>query len=256
MLKICLIDDEQDARLLLREMLAELAPDCQIIGEANSKASAITLLKTAKPDAVFLDIDLKDGTGFEVLAALPHPQYPIVFATAFNQFAIKAFQVNALDYLLKPIERAELKRTVDKIRMHQPTPDFKNQISELLSNMQNRKIEKLVLHTAEGIHFLPITDILHLESSGNYTMVETIRGEKILVSSNLGQFEHLTEDYDATNSQPNPFFRIHQSHIIRVSTVRKLMKTTDGEYVILDNGAKVPIARRRREAFMSVMNNG
>lgn len=254
MLNICIIDDEPDARLLLREMLSDIAPDCHILGEASSKASAIDLLKNVKPDVLFLDIDLKDGTGFDVLAALPPPQYSVVFATAFNQFAIKAFEVNALHYMLKPIEHDDLKRAMDKIRKHKPTPDFQKQINGLLTNVQNRKIDKLVLHTAEGVHFLPIADILHLESSGSYTLIETIKGDKILVSSNLGHFEHLTTGSSLDGYTSEIFFRIHQSHIIRISTVRKLLKMPEGEFVVLDNGVKIPVARRRREAFLAAMN--
>lgn len=254
MINFCIIDDEYDARFLLREMLSDLVPDCRIIGEANSKATAIKLLQNVQPDAVFLDIDLKDGTGFDVLKALAPPQYPIVFATAFNQFAIRAFQVNALDYVLKPIEKAELKRVTDKICNGQSTSDFQKQITELLATAQNRKIDKLVLHTAEGIYFLPIQDILRLESSGNYTTVETIKGEKILVSSNLGNFEHLTSDFSENKWASELFFRVHQSHIIRISKVRQLLKQPDGDFVVLDNGAKVPVARRRRDAFLSIMN--
>ncbi len=254
MLNICIIDDEFDARILLREMLIDMVPDCRIIGEADSRASAIELLQNVKPDAVFLDIDLKDGTGFEVLAALPPPQYAIVFATAFNQFAIKAFQVNALDYLLKPVGSDELKRVVDKIRNGQSSTDFQKQIAELLATNKNRKADKLVLHTAEGVHFLPIADIIRLESAGSYTTIETIKGEKIMVSSNLGNFDHLTSDFEINVPVSELFFRIHQSHIIRISMVKQLLKQSDGDFVVLNTGIKIPIARRRKEAFLAAMN--
>ena len=255
MLNLCIIDDEKDARLLLRDMLTELVPNCRIIGEADSKATAIELLKNVQPDAIFLDIDLKDGTGFDVLAALPPPQYAIVFATAFNQFAMKAFQFNALDYILKPFEREDIKRALHKIQKGQSLSDLQKQIAELLAASQRRKINKLVLNTSEGVYFLPIDEILHLESSGNYTTIETTKGEKIVVSSNLGHFEHLTSDFSTTGWVAELFFRIHQSHIIRISMVKQLQKQVDGEFVILQNGSKVPIARRRREAFLALMSS-
>jgi two-component system, LytTR family, response regulator len=255
MLNICIIDDESDARDLLREVLTDLAPDCRIIGEANSKATAIDLLKKMQPDVLFLDIDLKDGTGFEVLAALPPPPYPLVFTTACNEFALKAFQVNALDYLLKPTERAEVKRALDKIRKQQPSANLNQQMTTLLHTIQQRKIEKLVLHTAEGLYFLPIADVSHLESSGSYTTVWTTKNEKILVSSNLGTFDHLVENTEGSSAATIPFFRVHQSHIVRLSTVRQLLKLPDGDFAILNNGVKIPVARRRREAFLAAMNN-
>jgi two-component system, LytTR family, response regulator len=255
MLNICIIDDEPDARDFLREVLTELAPDCRIMGEANSKATAIELLKKIKPDVLFLDIDLKDGTGFEVLAALPTPQYPLVFTTACNEFAIKAFQVNALDYLLKPTESGEVRRVLDKIQKPNESSDLKQQMTALLNTVQQRKIEKLVLHTAEGVYFLPIADVNHLESSGSYTTVWTNKGEKILVSSNLGCFDHLVAETDTASNTATPFFRVHQSHIIRLSTVRQLLKLPDGDFAVLNNGSKIPVARRRREAFLAAMNN-
>jgi two-component system LytT family response regulator len=254
MLKICIIDDEQDARSLLREMLADLAHDCRIIGEANNKATAIELLKTTQPDVVFLDIDLKDGTGFEVLSALPPPQYGIVFTTAFNQFAIKAFKVNALDYLLKPIELEELNAAVTKVKKGQSVTDFQEQIKQLLTTTQTHKSERLTLNTADGIYFLAIEDILHLESSGNYTTFWTIDGEKVVVSSNLGSYEHLVSNTCKSTNMDEQFFRVHQSHIIRISKVKQMMKQPDGEFVVLDNGTRIPISRRRREAFLMAMN--
>jgi two-component system, LytTR family, response regulator len=118
---------------------------------------------------------------------------------------------------------------------------------------QQRKAEKLVLHTAEGVYFLPIADVNHLESSGNYTTVWTDRGEKILVSSNLGCFDHLVVDTEPMDNVSAVFFRVHQSHIVRLSTVRQLLKLPDGDFAVLDNGVKIPVARRRKEAFLAAM---
>jgi two-component system, LytTR family, response regulator len=254
MTNICIIDNETSDRDFLSDTLTALSPDCRIIGEANSKATAIDLLRRVQPDALFLDIHLKDGTGFEVLAALPPPQYPLVFTTTCHEFALKAFQHNALDYLLKPTERTEVKRALEKIQKHQQAADLQKQMTEYLIDMQHRKTEKLVLHTAKGVHFLPISDVFHLESSGSYTTVWTNKGEKIIVSTNLGHFEHLTTDCDTLGHTYDVFFRIHQSHIVRMSTVRQLLKLPDGDFAVLDNGIKIPVARRRRDAFLAAMN--
>jgi DNA-binding LytR/AlgR family response regulator len=127
-------------------------------------------------------------------------------------------------------------------------------LQQVLQRLQQPRIEKLVLHTSEGVYFLPITEVYHIQSSGNYTTIETIKGEKIVVCANLGQFDHLTADCGQAGCIANLFFRIHQSHIIRISNVRKLLRMPDGEYVVLENGVKVPIARRRREAFLAAMN--
>ena len=116
--------------------------------------------------------------------------------------------------------------------------------------MMNIYAEKLVLNTAKGTHFIPIADVLHLHATQNYTTIETTKGEKIMVSANLGQFDHLTASSELVAS---PFFKIHKSHIIRLSVVRHLLKLPDGDFVVLENGSKLPLARRRREAFLAAM---
>ena len=114
--------------------------------------------------------------------------------------------------------------------------------------------EKLVLNTAEGTHFIPIADVFLFKSTQNYTTIETTKGEKIVVSVNLGQFDHLTASDELEGSAAPLFFKIHKSHIVRLSMVRHVLKMSDGEYVVLENGAKLPLARRRREAFLAVMS--
>lgn len=247
MLKICIIDDEADARNFLREILAELASDVRVIGEANSKATAIDLLGKTAPDVVFLDIDLTDGTGFDVLQSLPSINFSIVFVTAFNDFALKAFQINALDYLLKPISPDDLNRALTKIRQNQSLKtNIQAQIEGVLSAMQHHKLEKLVLSTAKGVHFIPLDDIIYLKSEGNYTTVFTTQNEHIMVSQNLGTFDHL-------DTEGGQFFRTHQSYILNVKAVRQIAKREDGDFAMLHDGTKIPISRRKKEAFLSKM---
>ena len=250
MLNIILIDDEADARQLLRGMLTEHT-DCRIIGEADSFATASLLLPKTKPDVVFLDIDLSDGTGFDVLKALPTIDFSIVFVTASNSFALKAFQVNALDYLLKPISPDDLQRALAKIRQNQSAkPDvqaqMQAQIQSAMSAMQHHKLEKLVLTTAKGVHFIPFDDIIYLTSEGNYTTVFTTKNEHIMVSQNLGTFDHLV-------TEGGVFFRTHQSYILNIKAVRQILKHDDGDFALLHDGTKIPISRRKKEAFLSKM---
>ncbi len=246
MLDIILIDDEADARQLLRGMLAAHT-DCRIIGEADSFATASLLLQTTKPDVVFLDIDLTDGTGFDVLKALPTVEFSIVFVTASNTFALKAFQVNALDYLLKPISLDDLTRALTKIRQNRtPKPDIDAQMQSLMLAMQHHKLDKLVLTTAKGVHFIPFDDIIYLKSEGNYTTVFTTKNEHIMVSQNLGTFDHLA-------TEGSDFFRTHQSYILNIKAVRQVLKHEDGDFALLHDATKIPIARRKKEAFLKMM---
>ena len=246
MLNLILIDDEADARQLLRALLAEHT-DCRIIGEANSFATASLVLQKTKPDVVFLDIDLSDGTGFDVLKTLPTIDFSIVFVTASNSFALKAFQVNALDYLLKPISPDDLQRALTKIRQNQAQkPNIQAQIEGVVSAMQHHKLEKLVLTTAKGVHFIPLDDIIYLKSEGNYTTVFTTKNEHIMVSQNLGNFDHL-------DTEGGQFFRTHQSYILNMTAVRHIIKHEDGDFALLHDGTKIPISRRKKEAFLNKM---
>jgi two-component system, LytTR family, response regulator len=254
MLNLILIDDEPDARQLLRGMLNE-QPDCRIIAEAGSFAEATTVLKTTKPDVVFLDIDLRDGTGFEVLESLPSFTFSVIFVTAFDTFALKAFQSNALDYILKPVILDDVKRALDKVRRIQPTGSFKLQVAELLGAMRQKKVEKLVLQTAEGVYFVPLEEVLHLESDGSYTTVHTINGGKILLSKHLGEFEYLYTSSPTSEfyEEGGCFFRTHQSHIVNLKGVRQFLRTPEGNYALLSNGRNVPISRRCKEEFLAAL---
>jgi two-component system, LytTR family, response regulator len=133
------------------------------------------------------------------------------------------------------------------------TTDNNIEVHPSLHHRLQKKVEKLVLHTAEGIYFLPIGEVNHFEASGSYTTVWTNRGEKILVSSNLGNFDYLVADTEGVTDTLNVFFRVHHSYIVRLSTVRQLLKLPDGDYAVLNSGAKIPVARRRREAFLAAM---
>ena len=248
MLKIILIDDELDARQLLRGLLKD-QPECHIIGEASSLSEAFILLKNTQPDIVFLDIELMDGTGFDVLTQFPKPSFDVVFVTAFNEFALKAFQYNAIDYILKPITSGDLARVLHKIRRHQRhQDDFHKQLQTLIDSMKDLKHEKLVLNTAHGMHFLPISEIMYLKSEGNYTTVFTEKKEHIVVSQNLGTF-----DYLVTPTEVTEFFRTHQSFIVNLKAVRQFLKHEDGDFAVLSDNTKIPIARRKKEDFLESM---
>lgn len=248
MLNLILIDDELDARQLLRGMLDEHT-DCQIIGEASNAVQAIALLKNTVADVVFLDIELKDGTGFDVLTALDMPTFSIVFVTAFDEFALKAFQFNAIDYVLKPFSRDDINRVLHKIRQHQhPLNDFQKQLNSLMHSMHRRKHDKLILSTSEGLHFIPLDDIMYLKSEGSYTTVFTIKNERVMVSHNLGTFENLeTEDGD--------FYRIHQSYIVNLKCVRQFLRHEDGEFVVLFDGTKIPVSRGKKGGFLQLITS-
>jgi two-component system, LytTR family, response regulator len=245
MLTISIIDDEPDARNLLRSILTD-SPNCKVVSEATSTTEAITLLKTTAPDVVFLDIDLSDGTGFEVLEKLPNASFSIIFVTAFDQFALKAFQANAIDYLLKPVYPQKVKQALEKVRLRPVTHFSQLQMTELLKTVQQKKVEKLLLHTTEGIHIVPLDQILYLQSEGSYTHVFTVNSEDIMVSKHLGTYAYL-------HTEGGDFCRVHQSYIVNLQQVRQVLRSHDGNFAVMSNGAKIPISRREKDGFISAL---
>jgi two-component system, LytTR family, response regulator len=243
MKRIAIIDDEADARQGLRS-LVELIPDIEIAGEADSVESGFVMLRDTRPNAVFLDISMNDGTGFDLLDRFPKPPFQIVFITAHDEFALRAFRYNALDYLMKPIDPQELLRAVERIGAGFRMEDLARQLDELLKDIRQRKLEKIALHTQEGLTYLRVNEIVHLQSDGSYTTFFTQNRERHVVSRSIREYEDLLSG--------DGFFRIHQSHIINLHFVKRVLRE-DGGYVEVATGAKLPIARRRKEEFLKLL---
>lgn len=246
MRKIVLIDDEIDSILLLRDCLTDI-PDYIISGEARSVKEGITLIEAVQPDIVFLDIELNEGSGFDILNHFKEHRFNIIFVTAFNQFALKAFKANAIDYLLKPVSKGDVLNSLNKIRDLQ-IRDFNN-LSLLKSNLNTNKIDRLVVNNTEGTHYLGLTEISCISSEGgNYTYINLPEKKlKVLISKNLGEFEYLTEC--------STFFRIHQCHIVNLDYVRQLVRSEEGDQVMLKDGTQLPLSRRRKEDFKEAMKS-
>jgi two-component system LytT family response regulator len=212
--------------------------------EAGSVAEAKLLLAHFSPDALLLGVQLSDGTGFDLLDATRSLHSQIIFLAQDTDFACRAFQYNALDYLLKPLQDGELCRVLEKVRRNEPDHGISRQLHLLLRGAQPRPLDKLVLHLAEGIHILPLNETIRLESDGCYTTFYTTHGERIVVTRSIGDYEHLTDN--------SHFFRVHQSHIVNLQFVRKVIRE-DGGFAVLDSGVKIPIARRRKEEFIRAL---
>lgn len=246
MRKVVLIDDEIDAILLLRDCLNDLT-DYVIAGEARSVNEGILLLETVKPDIVFLDIELNGENGFDILNHFPENQFYIIFVTAFNQFALQAFKANAIDYLLKPVSKSDVLHSLNKIRDWN-TSEFNN-LASLKHVIDVKKVDKLIVNNTEGTHYLGLTEISSISSEGgNYTYINLPEKKlKVLISKNLGEFEYLTEC--------STFFRIHQCHIVNLDFVRQLVRSEEGDQVMLKDGTQLPLSRRRKEDFKEAMKS-
>ncbi len=240
MKRIAIIDDELDARQSLHALLTTFCPDVQICGEANGVESGYTLIRQTQPHGILLDISMEDGTGFDLLDKFVRPFFQVIFTTAHDEFALKAFRYHALDYLLKPINPVELAQSIDRITSSM-NENYQTKISHLLESTRTRQLQKITLSSQEGIVFLELAQIVRLESDASYTTFHLLNNERHVISRPMKEFEELLPK--------NSFFKPHQSHLINLALVKKILRE-DGGYALMENGNKIPIARRRKEAFL------
>jgi two-component system, LytTR family, response regulator len=245
-MKAILIDDERNATEALTNMLRMVTPDVEVVGVANAAQQGIDLVQSLKPDLVFLDIQMPYMTGFELLEQLGQFNFSVVFTTAYDQYALQAFKVSAVDYLLKPIDMDELETAVEKVRerLKQPTNDF-TALEKLFKQVKKNDVQRLTLPTSDGLVFIAIDDIIRLESDSNYTTFYLTKKERIVVSRTLGEYEPILT---AQN-----FCRVHHSHIINMVHLKRYFKN-DGGYAEMSDGSKVEISRRKKDDFMAKLD--
>jgi two-component system LytT family response regulator len=250
MITALLIDDDQHLRQGMKSLLERHAPEIRIIGEAESVKTGITAIENWKPQVVFLDIHLTDGTGFDILEEVAKTNGKlnshIVFITAHEQYALKAFKFSALDYLLKPVDPEELKKSIVKIKEVLEKNTSFDHIDLLLENIRKKvdHFKRIALSTADGIHLFEISDIIRCESQDNYTQFFIKNHKPLLISKTLKEYEELLMEHG--------FERIHQSHLINLSYLKSYIKT-DGGYVIMGDNARLPIAQRKKERLQELI---
>lgn len=244
MIKAIIIDDIEQARITLIKDLEVYAPDVTIIGEANGVVEGAKLLKSTCPDVLFLDIQMQDGSGFDLLDILKEIPFKIIFITASDAHAIKAFKYAAIDYLLKPVDPDELIAALDKFRNQKFNENEKYKLlNESLKN-NYKPHERLALHTQDKIHIVNINDIIRCLSNVNYTEFYFQNGKKLLVTKTLKDFEDLLCDQG--------FYRVHQSHLINTKYIKEFIKT-DGGYLLMNDGSNVPVSTRKRPEVMKML---
>lgn len=244
-IKAVIIDDESDARYLLRRLLEKhCSEQVEILGEADDVAPGVSLIQEVKPDLVFLDIKMKKGTGFDLLAKIGKPDFDVIFVTAYDQYAIRAFQFSAFGYLLKPLKSRDLKELVTRYAQKQkPAPkEVENRIKVLVSQYQGEsEIRRIVISHMQGFEVVDIDQIVRLESDNNISHFHLTDKKRITSGKTLKEYEELLEDFG--------FYRVHQSHIINLNFVKGYRKT-DGGYINMLDGTTVPVSRARRAGFM------
>ena len=244
MLRVLIIDDESPVRAALRGLLDKTCPQVKIVGEATSVASGIRAIREKSPDLVLLDIKMDDGTGFDLLKRFENINFKIIFVTAYEEYAIRAFEFSAIDYILKPVNPEKLVEAVKRADCLRQK-EFNTQLGALRENLENpgKQNKKIILKNQESIFLLNIDEVIHCESDGSYTIFETANQQRILVSKVLKDYDHLLSD--------SGFLRVHRSHLINLKHIKRFDRQ-DGGYVIMSNGAQISVSTSGRERLLEL----
>ncbi|MDP4827644.1 MAG: LytTR family DNA-binding domain-containing protein [Flavobacteriales bacterium] len=239
MKKAVIIDDVENARISLRSDLEDYCEQIEVIGEADGVVSGARLLKEMKPDIVFLDIQMRDGSGFDLLEILPEIDFALIFTTSSDEHAIQAFRFSAIDYLLKPIDPEQLMEAVGKA---EKMPSKRLEV--LRSNLGGT--QRLALNSQDKIRIVELEEVVRCESHGSYTMFYTRDGESILVTKTLKEYDLLLSDLG--------FLRVHQSHLVNMKYIKEFNKS-DGGQIVLKDRTDIPVSSRKKTVVMRALSH-
>ena len=244
-LKTIIVDDEADAVNFIDSIIREYCPKLEVVGKGHSAREGSKLVIEKTPDIVFLDVEMPQGSGFDLLANFPEKTFDVIFITAFNHYAIKAIKFSAVDYILKPININEFISAVDKVIDKRSRQEHSGgSYNALLENVRSSLPSKLAIPTSEGMEYLNTKEILRVEADRSYSWFFLADRRKILVSRNLKEYQELLADRN--------FFRTHNSHLINLEHVKKYIRHEGGAVELVD-GSQVPISRGKRDLFLLQM---
>lgn len=250
MIRSVIIDDESSAIRNLTNIISNFCSDVEIVGSAQSVVEGIKLINAVDPELVFLDIQMPDGSGFDMLECIQNKTFDLIFVTSFNQHAIKAFKYSAADYLLKPVDIDELTSAITRIKEKRSSGASGQYFKDLIDNLQGETPSKIAITSATEKEYVPVLAIIRLEASGSYSEIFLKNGRKLVASKKIKEFEEILLDH--------AFFRVHNSHMINMHEVIKYNKK-DGGWIEMTDGTEVPLARRRKALFdmmMKKLTNG
>jgi two-component system, LytTR family, response regulator len=245
-IKAILIDDEYNSLQNLQQKIKEFCPDVTVVAATQKPEEAILLINQHHPDVIFLDIEMPKMSGFRMLEQLGQLDSEIIFTTAYNHYAIDAIRMSAFDYLTKPIAIADLQKAVERLAQQQQQHYTKERVDILKHSLSGTKSQedKITLATTEGIEFIPVKNILRIESSSNYSKLFFTDGKQKTVTRLLKDFE--------TMLLPYRFYRIHNSHLINLNYIQKYIRGEGGQ-VIMQNGDSIDVSRRKKEEFLNLI---
>ena len=244
-IKAAIIDDEMHGIKTLQHLLQLHFPDVSIVFTTTDSNEAKTLVEKHHPDVIFLDIEMPQMNGLEFLSQFSEIPFKVIFTTAYDQYAIKAIRLNALDYLLKPVNKKELGEAIEKFRTEKNRTS-KEQLSHLHLFKGNKITDTIALSTSQGLLFVKINDIMYLEADDCYTYVTMKDGKKHLVSKTLGNFDEILSD-------EKTFFRAHKSFLINLSYLKQYIRGEGGEIIMTDNKS-IALSRNKKEEFLKLFS--
>lgn len=242
-MKIIIIDDEQKSIENLKSLLHNYCPIVNEIAEANNILEAEVLIRRSLPDLIFLDIEMPNGNGFDLLNNIKDLSILVIFITAFDHYAVEAFRQNAIDYLLKPIDVDQLLEAVQKANTYKKNAT--NSTHEIIQKFpQLFNSNKIKLPTMNGFELLDVDQIIFVKSNGNYTHVFSKQNKKYIISKNIGEIEKILPN--------NLFIRIHNEHVVNINEIVRYVKGRGG-YIILKNNQHLDVAERRKKILLDIL---
>lgn len=246
-MKIIIVDDELAVRNSISGILTGKYPDIEILATAGSVEEGKEAIIKHRPDLLFLDVEMPDGTGFDLLNSLPEVNFKVIFITAHQEYALGAIKVSALDFVLKPFGEDDICSAVDKARNIINKDEEQLKLKTLQENLANRKaLKRIVLHTSENLHIVEIKDIVRAEADSNYTRFILSDSKKILVSRTIKEFDSLLSG--------SGMLRVHQSHLVNITWVDRFVKR-DGGYLLLKDKSKIPVSQNLRKHVIQAIND-
>lgn len=248
MIKTLIIDDEKHCAESLQWQLKNYCPGIDVLAVCNNAENGLLQIRRLQPELIFLDVEMHEMSGFEMLEALTEINFNIIFTTGFDQYAIRAIKFGALDYLIKPIDRDELCEAVNKLLNHSISDPAK-QLNALLSHIkksQDLSFQKIALPTINGYELVPVLDIMICESKSNYTDIRFINGQHMIISKTLKQLEELLD--------MEPFFRPHNSFLVNLRHAVRYIKG-DGGFLVMSNDFSVPVSRNKKEELLRIITH-
>jgi len=245
MIQTIIIDDEANVRSTTRQILTELRPDIDIVGEAADVSSGISLIENTYFDLLLLDIKLPDGTGFDILEKLNKIDFKIIFIAAFNEYAIQAFKFSAVDYILKPVSAVDLINAIDRV-VHLLQAEYSLKLNTLINNnhTNNNHEKRLVLKSVDKIQVVKINEIHRCESDQSYCHFHLAGGNRLTISKPLKEYDELLTEYG--------FFRVHKSHMVNLAYIKRFERSEGGS-VMMEDDTRVPVSFRKRDELISVL---